>query len=201
MKLTLFALLVATLAAGHVSGQTSLPVVGPADQPLNSLGFGNAPVEDIVTFYSRLTDVHVIRDTQLTGRIFLESGQPVTRAKAIELIETALFANGFSIIQTQPDTIQIVGLGKSARSEAIPLLTKPEQLPKAERVSTYLFKLKYRDTAEMTKLLKAQYVPTISELPYILPDAASRSVVVTARSSVLREMVRLVDELDVSMLK
>src|SRR5512144_3178072 len=89
-------------------------VGGVYAEDLIQMRFPQLRVQEIIEYYRHLTGAHVITDSQVTGLMSLETLEPVSRAKAIELIETALFANGFSIIQPQPDTIQIIGLGRSA---------------------------------------------------------------------------------------
>ena len=187
MKHRLLPILMAATAVYHGHAQESI-----------SVSFPEAAVQDILAFYGRLTGFHIVADSQVMGQLSLVTTEPVSAAKAIELVEAVLFANGFSIIQIQPDTLQIVGLGRSARSEALPIVTTPEQLPKGERVVSYVFKLKHRNPDEIAQLLNLQYAPSNSMLPSIIPDPVSRCLVVTARSSVLREMIRLVSELDVA---
>jgi type II secretory pathway component GspD/PulD (secretin) len=95
-----------------------------------SLQFGQAEFGDVIEFYKRLTGFHVVVDPEVAWKITLTTTKPVPKEKAIELIEHALFAAGYGLIQTTPDTVRIPGYAKGIGGEAIPVFKKPEDLPR-----------------------------------------------------------------------
>jgi hypothetical protein len=107
-----------------------------------------------------------------------------------------LFANGFPLVQTRPDTIRVFGIGKSVREGPIPTITKPEDLPAGERVVAYVYKLKSRDPKEMVEVLQQHAVPTPMGIPAFTIDEPVRAIVITDRTSSLRELIKLIGELD-----
>ena len=174
----------------------SAPAAFPADAV--QIQFPNADVSQLLDFYERLTGFHTIRNNRVIGQISIVISTVVTREKAVELIEDTLFSNGYCLIQTKPDTVEVFASGKTPGDRAVPVVTKPDDLPKGERIVSYVFKLKFRQPAEIAKLLEAQLSPYAYGFHTITQDNHSRSVIVTERTSTLREMIRLVAELDVA---
>ncbi len=160
--------------------------------------FPNADVAQVLDFYERLTGFHTVRDSKITGQISVVIPTKVTREKAVELIENTLFNNGIGLVQTKPDTVEVFGVGKKPGEIVVPVVTKPDDLPSGERIVSYVFKLKYRQPAEIAKLLETQISPDAHGFRAITKDDHARAVIVTGRTSVLRELIRFVGELDVA---
>src|SRR5687767_12951130 len=101
------------------------------------LRFEKADIKEVISLYEKLTKCHIVAGNLVIGSLSASTVAAVPPSKAIELIETALFANGFAIVQTKPDTIRILGIGENAASGPLPTLTKPEEIPVNERVVRY----------------------------------------------------------------
>jgi general secretion pathway protein D len=157
----------------------------------------NSDVNQLLDFYEHLTGSKIIRDNQVLGQVNLVVNQPVPKAKAIELIEQALFANGFSIIEPNKETLRIVGLGKNPRTEGIPLISKAEDIPVAERLISFVIKLQFREPEEILKVLHQHVAPSPSMGITLVPDPTARAIIVTERSSVVRNLIKLVKEIDI----
>jgi general secretion pathway protein D len=183
--------LIASIMAVAISAITA----GAEDQIV--LQFPNTDVRDLLVFYERLTACKIVVDNQVIGQITLTSGQPVSKAKAIELIEQALFANGFSIIEPSKDMLRIISPGKNPRSEGIPLITKPEDIPTGERLISFVIKLQFRQPDEILSVLRQHAAPSPSLGIVLVPDPTARAIIVTERSSTVRNLIKLVKEIDV----
>ena len=120
------------------------------------------------------------------------AGDPGT---SIALIEKALFLAGFTLIDAGDDTVEVIGLGKPVRAEGLPLYTKPDELPRGERVFSYACKLEHRNGLEIAGVLQ-QYIP-VGNATAFNADKAGRMLIVTGRTSVVRVVIRLVAMLDV----
>src|SRR4051812_23186554 len=120
MKNTIIALLLA-ITAGTSAAATETASV--------KLDFPNTDVNQVLSLYESLTHFKIIRDNFVQGKIIIVVAEPVTPEKAIEIIERTLFADGFAIVQIDPDTIEIIGVGRNARSTGVPTISDPKQLP------------------------------------------------------------------------
>src|SRR5437773_10962374 len=119
MKITIIA---ASLVIAAAASYAAAP---PADAGSVTLNFPNTDVNEVLLLYESLTHFKIIRDNFVQGKIMVVVAEPVARDKAVEIIERTLFANGFAIIQIDPDTIEIIGVGTTrAAPESRPYPTR-----------------------------------------------------------------------------
>jgi type II secretory pathway component GspD/PulD (secretin) len=150
----------------------------------------------VLRFYESLTGFKIIKDNFVQGKITVSVAEPITRDKAIEIIERSLFGNGYSIVQIEPDTVEVLGAGRNARSHGVPTISDAKDLPSGERVVSFLFKLKHRDPEKIQRVL-AQYLspPQAYTSFLIVPD--THALWVTERTSVIRQLIKVIEEVDV----
>lgn len=162
------------------------------------LQFPNSDVHDVLIFYEKLIGKSVIYDNQVVGPVRLVTPEAVDRDKAVALIEKVIFANGFQIVDAGADAVRIVGLGQNAREVAtIPVYSKEEDLPRHERLVTFLFKLRDRKPAELVTFLGRHIELSPNRYVRGTEDEKSGTVLVTERSSVIRELRKVVEAFDV----
>jgi type II secretory pathway component GspD/PulD (secretin) len=151
---------------------------------------------DVLKQYAALTHFRVIQDNFVGGKISLDvSGQPPE--KAIDTIERTLFADGYQIVQIDPETVEIVGPGKNARNVGVQIITDAKDLPRGERVVSYLFKLSFSDVTELQQVL-GQYLSPPQTYTSFLALPKSKALLITERTSVIRRLVELIAVIDVA---
>lgn len=168
----------------------------PADVPWK-LNLPNADVNDVLSLYEVLTHFKIIRDYFVQGKISIMVAEEVTQDKAIEMIERTLFADGFAIIQIAPDTVQIVGPGKNARTYGIPVIDDPKRLPTHERVISYVFRFEYKSALEMQTLFAHYCSPPSSFTSFLADSKGGNTLLATERTSVIRHLVEIVAKMDI----
>lgn len=151
-------------------------------------------IQQIIALYQRLTRKKIVYDNSVQGPINLDIAALPEGDKAIELIERTLFANGFSLVDVSSDSIQLVGLARNPRTIGVPAYSKASDLPKGERVVTYIFKIQHRDAAELGQLLQCTIAPSI--YTFCMPDSKTGTIVLTERTSVIRSLMPIVEALD-----
>jgi len=174
----------------------SSAAAAPADPASVALNFPNADVEEVLSLYESLTHFKIIRDNFVQGKITVAVAEPVTRDKAIEIIERTLFADGFAIIQIDPDTIEITGAGRSGRSTGIPTISDPKQIPTQERLISYFFQFKHADAAKVLQMF-AQYLSPPRAYTSFLQPPGVNALWVTERTSVIRQLLVTAEKIDV----
>jgi hypothetical protein len=158
------------------------------------LNFPDTNVREILPLYEALTHFKIIQDYFVQGKITVSVAEPVSPEKAIEIIERTLFADGFCIIQIAPDTVEIVGSKAYVRGRGIPTMSRPDQLPRNERLVSYLFQFKYAD-AQMVRQIFAQYLSPLRTYTFFMP--AGNTLWVTERTSVIRQLLAVAETIDV----
>mgnify|MGYP003576807582 CR=1 FL=1 len=185
--------LIASLIVAAASGSASAFAEAQVQ-----MQFPNSDVKNVLAFYEGLTGRKIVADNQVIGQVNLVVDEPIPKAKAIELIEQVLFAYGFFIIEPNTDTLRIVGPGKNPRSEGVPLISKSEDIPTSERLISFVIKLQSREPDEILKVLHQHVAPSPSLAVTLPPDPTARAIIVTERSSVVRNLIKLVKEIDVA---
>lgn len=164
-------------------------------QPVK-LQFENQDVLQVVQLYGKLTGFLVIPDNLVQGKVRMNTAEPLSRAQAISLIEKTLMNNGFSLVEKEKGVVEISGAGKSPRGLGLPILSDPKDVPKGERIISYLFKLRYLDPTKIQQVL-AQYLSPPMPYTSFLSVPESRAVLVTDRTSVIRELIGVMGKLDI----
>ena len=93
-------------------------------------------------------------------------------------------------------TLKVLGLGKNIRSEGVPIYTTLTDLPKHERIVSFILRLHRIDPLEVTGFLQ-QYVPPGPTASFT-PSSPGGLLVITARMSMIRSLVKPAETMDVS---
>jgi general secretion pathway protein D len=176
-------------------GQT--PASSPdRDQQLVMMQYQHTDVGDLIRLYQTLTRFKIIQDNFVVGKVTLFIDQPVPRAQAIELIEKTLMINGYSLVQVQRDTVQIVGTGRNPRTLGLPTISDPKDLPQGERVFSFLFKLQHLDPTKVQQIVAQYLSPPKPYTSFVaVPDA--KALWVTEQTSVIQQLIDVLRQLDV----
>ncbi|MBA3962081.1 MAG: hypothetical protein H0X40_09290 [Chthoniobacterales bacterium] len=164
---------------------------------LVTLQFPNSDVIDVLHFYENLTGAKLVIDNNVQGKVNIFLAQKLPRDEAVQIIEKNLALNGFSLVPTGNDVIEVVGVNKNPRAAAVSIISDPADIPDGAKVISYLFHLSYADPQELQGVL-SQYLSGIGGQAPILALPKASALLVTQSSDVLRKLVKMVEELDVA---
>jgi general secretion pathway protein D len=126
----------------------------------------------------------------------LQTKGEVSQEKAVEMIESTLMLNGYTLLQQAPGTIMVLGPAKFARSQGTPVYYSPAELPKGERVVTYFMSLKNIKAEDAAQLFQAQVLPP-NRYTSVIPVTNANAVLITESTSVVRQLVGMQPSFDV----
>lgn len=168
-----------------------------ADEEKIQLKFPNAPVGEVLVYYGHLIGKQIVCDNSVQGQISVVSDGPVSPAQAAEMLETALSMNGFALVDGPGgNVVKVLGLGKSALLEGVPIYASADELPKNQRVVSLTVKLRHLAALEAAGFL-SQYIPP-SALVGFTPNPSARVIVVTGPTNIVRNALKVLDTVDVS---
>ena len=178
--------------------QPANPAVSPeaASESSVRLQFPNSDVVDVLRYYEELTNKKLIMDNNVVGKVNIFIAKPVTREEAIRIIEMNLLLNGYSLVPAEGDIVKVIGTGKNPRTAGVPIISDEADIPEGDHVISYLFKLRYADPQELQQVL-GQYLSPPQPYTSFLALPKSSSILVTENSSVIRTLVRIIDQIDV----
>ena len=166
---------------------------GPQD--MVRLQFPNSDVQDVLRLYETLTGRRIIVDNLVAGKVNIFLTKDVTREEAIKIIEMNLALNGYSLVQADKDTIEVVGQNQNPRRAAVPIISDTGDIPPGNTVVSFLFKLRYTDPQDVATLLQQYLQPTGAVAAIPLPK--SSSLLVTQSADTIRRIARIVEQVDV----
>jgi general secretion pathway protein D len=185
----------------EVAAARNTPAPAPAAPPpgapnLVRLQFPNSDVSDVLHLYEQLTGKKLVMDNFVQGKVNIFISKDVPREEAVKIIEMNLLMNGFSLIPAENDIVKVIGTGKNPRTTGVPIISDDTQIPDGDHVISYLFKLRYADPQELQQVL-GQYLSPPQSFTSFLALPKSGSLLVTENSSVIRSLVKIIDQVDI----
>jgi len=152
----------------------------------------------IIDLYKNLIPEELVVDSGINMGVplTLQTKGEVSQEKAVEMIESTLMLNGYTLLQHAPGTIMVLGPTKFPRSKGTPVYYSPAELPRGERVVTYFMSLKNIKAADAVQLFQAQVSPPNSYTS-LIPVTNANAVLITESTSVIRQLVGMQPSFDV----
>jgi type II secretion system protein D len=185
----------APAAAAAAAGGSN---AAPSEEMIPKMEFPNADVKEVLSFYERLTGSRIIYDNTVQGTVNIVISSPVTQHEAVQIIETNLLLNGYTLVPAPNNIIKVIGLSKNARSTGVPIYSDLDLLPETDRVVTFIFRLKFADPTELIPIIQAGYVAASPNYSTMTALPKSQSIMVTESTPVLRELAKLIQKIDVA---
>jgi type II secretion system protein D len=160
------------------------------------LQYPNSDVVDVLRLYEELTGKKMVLDNNVVGKVNIFISKAVSREEAIKIIEMNLLLNGYSLVPAENDIVKVIGTGKNPRSAGVPIISDEADIPDGDHVISYLFKLRYADPQELQQVL-GQYLSPPQPYTSFLALMKSSALLVTESSSVIRKLVKIVDQTDI----
>ncbi len=182
-------------AAKKTFSSFDVPTHGKAqlECPVGMLDFQNADLSQVLMIYQELSRRSVIRPATLPApRITVRNQTPLTRVQALQLLDTALAQNGIAMVLSGDDAVKAVQ-DVTAVTEAPPEITLPwEQLPDS---GSFMMR-----TVQLKRLRPSELVPVLAPLMKtpnaLLPIDSSNLLIIRDYSSNVRQMLRLIEDLE-----
>ena len=98
-----------------------------------TMQYPNSDVMDVLRLYENLTGRKLVMDNNVQGKVNIFIAKPIPREEAIRIIEMNLALNGFSLVPSEGEIVEVVGINKNPRAAAVPIISDPADLPAAHR--------------------------------------------------------------------
>ncbi len=187
------------LAVGMCSVDTSAQTVPPQtvlrDEPekLVSLNFRDAPLDQVLDFYSDLTGRTMIKAPGVDAVITLRSQTRLSETEALQAIESVLAMHDVALVAmgdkflrvVQPEAVRREGLG-------IGFDLPEDPLPEADRLVSQVINLSYMEIGEIQPVIQSM----IHGYGKILPLERTNSLMVTDTASNIRRILEVISFVD-----
>ena len=175
----------------------SIPIVTtPGPDKTFVLQYPNSDVVDVLHLYETLTGKKLIMDNFVQGKVNIFLSRPIPRDEAIKIIEINLLMNGYSLVPAEGDIVKVIGTNRSPRNAGIPIISEEKDIPEGEHVVSFLFRLRYADPVELQQVFGQYLAGSQTAYTSFLALPKSSSILITENSSVIRSLIRIVDQID-----
>lgn len=167
--------------------------LAPATDQLISLNFRDAPLDQVLNFYSELTSRTIIKAPGLNATITLRGQTRLTPAECLQAIESVLAINNIALVPLGDKFLKVVQTA-AARGEALPIVREvPEgPLPATDGLISQVVPLKYIETTEALAVLQG----LIHAYGRLQPLERTNSLLITDTSINIQRMLEILDVLD-----
>jgi len=152
----------------------------------------NANIQDILKFMSDETNLTIIANERVQGKVTIVNLKGVTVDEALDAIKTSLLSLGFTMVRVNR-TIVIVPVSEAkARPLRVQIGSDPNLIDSTDEMITQIIPLNSADAAEMSQNLK-NLIPKDAD---IFADTTTNSLVVTDTSANIKRLAQIIKQLD-----
>jgi type II secretion system protein D len=195
-KALVFLVLAGPLWAQAPVPSATVPAATPSAEEMispDTIQFPNNPVSDFLLVYERLKGVTLIKDAGLAAggpNLSLTLNQPVTKAEAIQLIESTLLLNGYAFVAVDKKTVKVINTAsKNPRSEGVFVFTNEEELPEGEVIASFVLPLTHLAAADAVEIFN-QFI-VLHPYGSMVAVPVANQVVITENSTLIRRLIEV----------
>lgn len=177
-----------------------LPPTGakPAAPKGYPVHYPNFPLGQLLEDYQEMTGKRVIRDPHIENAVItIETSGTLSKEEAIEFIEKSLLFSGYAFVPSGENMVKIIAFeaGRNPASERVDMVVHAEDLPKSDKVVSFVLPLQYLKSDEAAQAF-SQIVPPH---PYgkIVAVPNARALVITENSNTILAYLDLAKQVDV----
>jgi len=171
--------------------QTSAPAPGGSES-VGIIDFEGAPVQAVLDYYARLTKRSIIAAPNLAGVIRFRSQTELTRAEALQALDSVLAINGISVIPMGEKFLKVVQ-SPAAKQEGIRITTGDAvDLPSSDALLAQVVRVRHAELAEVTSAIQ----PLLHAYGQVVQLPQSNSILVIDTANNVNQMLELLKHVD-----
>ena len=159
-----------------------------------SMDFKDVDIHVLIKFVSELTGRNFIIDRRVGGRVTIYSPTKITVDEAYKVFESVLAVNGFSIVPASGGAYKVMPSGNARNEETTTKTSQAIDQNLGDEMVTQIVALQHSSAAELTKILPKITGPNAAISAY----APTNTLIITASYSVIRQAMRVVQQVDKS---
>jgi len=176
-------------------GRPDRPQAAEADANEMYIDFEDAPLQDVIRAISLHTGLNFEFDpASVNQRVTVVAHHPVPADMALDILETILSARQLQLMRTLNGNMYRIIPRNPATADKLPMTVDDEMPPEGyDRMAIHIVRLQYADVESVAQLLQG----VSSGTGLITPYAPSGMLVLKDTADGIRNMLRLLQEIDV----
>ena len=178
-------------ATAATTGRTAPAAAG--QDTLLALNFKEAPLDQLLSLYGELTGKTIIKAPAVTAVISLRSQNKLTKAEALQAMDTVLAMNNISMVPMGEKFLKLVQ-ANVGRLEGMPLtrVMPDKALPETDQLVSHIVQLKYMEVSEAQAVIQG----VLHGFGKVQPIERTRSLLVTDTSANLQRIMEILEFAD-----
>ena len=158
------------------------------------LDFRGAPLNQVLDYLSDNAGFVINLATEVRGAVDVSSKEPLTRAEAVELLNSALKKNGCTVIRNGR-LLTIVSL-QDVKTSDLKVVSgnDPDAVKKSDEVVTQIIPVRYAAASELVNNLQ----PLLPATALLSVNQSANSIILIDTKTDIRRMLKIISALDTS---
>ena len=184
---------VATTATNAAPAKATAPAAPKiaVKEPELRMNFREVPLTQVLEYMSDAAGFTIVLDTPVSGTVSVWSNQPLTKAEAVALLDSALNKNGFTALQNGR-TLTIISKNKAKNSDLEVRVGDESKIAKSDRMFTQIIPVKNINVTQLARDL----APLIPETASLQANEGANSLVMTDTEINIHRIADIVSKLD-----
>ena len=181
------------LPAENPAAPAAVRPASGTNQPASLLlNFRNAPLGQVLEYFSEAAGFVIVTETPVTGSATITGAAPLNLDAAVDWLTAELDRHNAALIRT--GRILTVVARNEARTRNIPVNTgnNPELIANNEAMATWIIPLRFVPAGDLLKVLS----PFVSAQATVTANEAANALVVTDKQSNIRHLARIIQAVD-----
>ena len=160
-------------------------------EPELRLNFREVPLEQVLDYLSEAAGFTIVLETKVTGTVTVWSNQPLTKAEAVNVLDSALSKNGFAAIQNGR-TLTIIPKSTAKTRDIGIRVGGVNDIEKTDKMITQIIPVKNINVTQLARDL----APLIPETASLQANEGANALVMTDTEINIHRIADIVAKLD-----
>jgi general secretion pathway protein D len=156
------------------------------------LNFRDTPIEQVLNYLSDAGGFIIQLDTRVSGTISVYSAQPVGKEDVVNVLNSALARNGYSVVRSGR-ILRVMSHDRALQSQLpVKISNNPDEIPQTEDTVTQIIPIRYISARQLLTDLSSY----ISSTATINANEAGNSIIITDTQENIHHLAELVKAID-----
>ena len=160
-------------------------------EPELRLNFRGVPLTQVLDYLSDAAGFTIILETPVTGTVDVWSNQPLTKAEAVNVLDSALSKNGYAAIQNGR-TLTIIPAASAKKRHILTRVGDVKEIEMSDKMITQIIPVKNINVTQLARDL----APLIPDTASLQANEGANSLVMTDTEINIHRIADIVAKLD-----
>ena len=160
-----------------------------------TFNFRNAALSDVLAYMSDAAGFTIVLNAQMNNRVTVISTHPMSKDKAVDVLNSVLNQNGLAAVRGDDDTLTIMNKNDAGR-QIIPVKEGNiyTNIPKNVEIVTQIIPIRFVDAQQLV----VDISPFTQTAINVVANQAGNSIIITDTQANIRHVMQIIESIDSS---